>query len=95
MLFFVGIIILFACKDQAHNTPKDKIDSLSEQAYNAVEDHLAKSDQKKLTINKIDTIPDDNLEQVISLNISSKVDGDLKSEYFGIKELSKPQQALY
>lgn len=96
LLFLLGALLkLCGCTGQPQNAQKNRTDSLSEEAYKAVEERLAKSDSKKLTLNNIDTISDKNLEQVIVDNISLKVNGDSENEYFVAKELTKPQQMIF
>ena len=96
LLFLLGALLkLCGCTGQPQNVQKNRTDSLSEEAYKAVEERLAKSDSKKLTLNNIDTISDKNLEQVIVDNISLKVNGDSENEYFVAKELTKPQQMIF
>jgi uncharacterized membrane-anchored protein YjiN (DUF445 family) len=89
-----SLLSIFGCKGQTKEKEKDKI---NQQVDKSIEDFLKRPIYSVLTVNILDSVENDKLEQTIIDNILSKLDSNDSSEkqYEIIKSLSKGRQSIF
>jgi hypothetical protein len=89
-----SLLSFFGCKGQSKEKEKDKINL---QVDKSIEDFIKRPIYSVLTVNILDSIDDDRLEQTIIDNIFCKLESNDSSEkqYDLIKSLSKGRQSVF
>jgi hypothetical protein len=93
-MILTSILSFFGCKGKSE-TEKDKseMDLLIEKSFEA--EYNNRKIYKILTIEILDSIADDKLEQTIFDNIYEIIGDDYKNELKNVKNLTKGQQAFF
>jgi Sec-independent protein translocase protein TatA len=92
ILMLSGILKFFGCKGQ---TEKQSTDPTTQEILNSVDDFMNRTIYKELTTEIIDSIDDNDLEQVVIDNIYEQVGSDYEKEFENAKKLTKAQQAMF
>ena len=89
---FSGILKFFGCKTQ---TEKQSTDPTTQELLNSFGDFMNRPIYKELTTEIIDSIDDNNIEQVVIDNIYEQVGSDYRKEFENAQKLTKGQQAMF
>lgn len=87
-----GILKFFGCKGQPE---KQTHDPTTQEILNSVDDFINRPIYKELTTEIIDSIDDNDLEQVVIDNIYEQVGNNYKKEFSNVQKLTKGQQAMF
>jgi len=89
------ILNLFGCSRQTNDNNSGLTKEVEEQLSQSIEAFKNRPIHKELTEQIIDSIPDDNLLQVVFDNLSEKQSTDHEKEYETVMSWNKSRQAIY
>ena len=87
-----GLLKFFGCKGQ---TGQQGTDPTMQEILNSVDDFMNRPIYKELSIEILDSIHDNDLEQTVIDNIYEQVGDDYKKEFSNVQKLTKGQQAMF
>ena len=97
IMILTSILNFFGCKEKNESeTKKDaEFEQFLEQTNKSIDEFNNRKIYKELTVEILDSIPDDKLEQAIFDNIYEIIGDDYENELNNVKKLSKGQQAFF
>ena len=87
-----GLLKFFGCKGQ---TEQQATDPKMQEILNSVDDFMNRPIYKELSIEILDSIHDNDLEQTVIDNIYEQVGDDYNQEFSNVQKLTKGQQAMF